>query len=341
MTLATATDASNTIGQLADTIGRARTLEELVRPLLEILEALTGMESTYFTSIDEVAGLQTVLFSRNTRDLQVPERLSVPWGDTLCRRALSEDRMDTDDVPAHWGDSVAARALGIQSYASTPVRLQDGHLYGTLCAASARAVPLDQNARHALRLFSGLISQQLERERLVQALRDANTALSASLLTDPVTGLPNRRALAKELERRLAHAHRSGEEVLVAYLDLDGFKAINDRYGHDSGDQFLAAIGCALSIGLRADDFIARLGGDEFVAVASVPSHDLPHAISAFLTRLTTCTRGEFPLDRVSIDYGGPSIGVVAANDTDADTDALIARADAAMYQVKRLRRAV
>jgi diguanylate cyclase len=340
MSPVTATEANDTIGHLADTIGRARTLEELVRPLLEILEALTGMESTYFTSIDEAAGLQTVLFSRNTLDLQIPERLSVPWGDTLCQRALKEGRTDTDDVPALWGDSAAARELGIQSYASTPVWLQDGLLYGTLCAASARAVPLDANARHALRLFSGLISQQLERERLVQALQAANTALSASLLIDPITGLPNRRALTKELGRRIAHAHRSGEAVLVAYLDLDGFKAINDHHGHDSGDQFLAAIGCSLSIGLRADDFVARLGGDEFVAVASVPSHDLPHAISAFLERLTACTRGEFALDRVSIDYGGPSIGVVAAKDTDTDIDALIARADAAMYQVKRLRRA-
>lgn len=341
MPLVTATETNDAIGHLADAIGRARTLEELVRPLLEILEALTGMESTYFTSIDEVAGLQTVLFSRNTLDLQIPERLSVPWGDTLCQRALKEGLTDTDDVPTLWGDSATARELGIRSYVSTPVRLQDGYLYGTLCAASASAVSLDENARHVLRLFSGLISQQLERERLVQALQAANTALSTSLLTDPVTGLPNRRALAKELERRIAHARRSGEAVLVAYLDLDGFKAINDRHGHDSGDQFLAAIGCALSIGLRADDFVARLGGDEFVAVASVPNHDLQHATSAFLARLTSCTCGEFALDRVSIDYGGPSIGVVAAHDTDDDIDTLIARADAAMYEVKRLRRAV
>lgn len=334
------TEPNDTIGHLADTIGHARTLEELVRPLLEILEALTGMESTYFTSIDEAAGLQTVLFARNTLDLTIPERMSAPWDDTLCKRALKEGRMDTADVPTLWGDAGTARQLGIHSYASTPVRLQDGHLYGTLCAASTRAVPLNDNARHALRLFSGLISQQLERERLVQALQAANTALSASLLTDPVTGLPNRRALAKELERRIAHARRTGEAVLVAYLDLDGFKAINDRFGHDSGDQFLSAIGCALSIGLRADDFVARLGGDEFVAVASVPPGDLPHATSAFQERLTACTRGAFALDRITIDYNGPSIGVVAANDTDLDIDALVARADAAMYQAKRLRRA-
>ncbi|WP_052107838.1 GGDEF domain-containing protein [Aerolutibacter daejeonensis] len=332
--------SSATLSQLADTVGHARTLEELVRPLLEVLEALTGMESTYFTLVDEAAGRQTVLFARNTQALDIPESLSVPWDDTLCRRALDEGRAYTENVPAHWGDSAAARELGIQSYASTPVRMEDGRLYGTLCAASARSLPISEEARHALRLFSGLISQQLERERLVQELQAAITALSTSLMIDPVTGLPNRRALVQELTRRTAHAHRAQETVLVAFLDLDGFKAINDRHGHDTGDQFLAAIGCALSLGLRADDFIARLGGDEFVAVASVSSHDLPHALDAFRDRLTACTRGRFELDRVTLDYDGASIGVVAASDADADNEALIARADAAMYEAKRERRA-
>lgn len=326
-------------GHLADTLGRARTLEELVRPLLAVLEAITGMESTYLTSIDEDAGLQTILFARNTHAMQIPEALSVPWGDTLCRRALDEGRMHTEDVPSTWGDSEAARALGIHSYISAPVRLEDGHLYGTLCAASAQARPISDEARDALRLFSGLISQQLERERLVRDLQAANAALSASLLIDSVTTLPNRRALLEDLTRRILHGHRSHESVLVAFLDLDGFKAINDRHGHDVGDQFLAAMGAALRNGLRADDFIARMGGDEFVAVASVPAEGMPHALEAFRNRLTACTQGQFALGTVTLDYAGPSIGVVAANDADDGVEALIARADAAMYKVKKARR--
>lgn len=115
-------------GHLAETLGRARTLEALVRPLLEALEAITGMESTYLTSIDETAGRQTVLFARNTQAMQIPESLTVPWGDTLCRRALDEGRMHTDDVPSLWGDSEEARTLGIHSYISAPVRMEDGHL---------------------------------------------------------------------------------------------------------------------------------------------------------------------------------------------------------------------
>lgn len=149
------------VAHIADTLTNARSLEELVRPLLELLETIIGMESTYLTSVDEVAHLQTILFARNTREMQIPESLSVPWGDTLCRRSLEEGRSFTDDVPAMWGDSDAAAALGIQSYVSVPVRIEDGHLYGTLCAASARRAVLNDEAMHTLRLFSSLISQQV------------------------------------------------------------------------------------------------------------------------------------------------------------------------------------
>ena len=126
-------DARAFIARLSDSLVGAHSLEELVRPLLELLEAVTGLESTYMTAIDEVAGLQHILYARNTRRLQIPEGLSVPWDDTLCKRALDEGRMYTDDVADCWGDSDAARALGIASYASTPIHGKGGHVYGTSC----------------------------------------------------------------------------------------------------------------------------------------------------------------------------------------------------------------
>ncbi len=323
----------------ADSVASARTLEELVRPLLEVLEAFTGMESTYLTSIDEQAGVQNVLFARNSRQLRIPEQLVVPWNDTLCKRALDEQRLYTDDVADCWGDSEAARALGIQTYVSTPVRMEDGSLYGTLCAASAERMPLTDDAERALRMFSRLIGQQLERERLLGQLQAANAALAASALIDAVTGLPNRRALMHEMSRRLAHSQRQHETLLVAFIDLDGFKAINDRHGHDAGDRFLAAIGRALSSTLRTEDFAARLGGDEFAVLGLVPHHDVPHAIEALHDRLAQCTRGLFELGDIMIEYGGPSIGVVAAGDGQSDPVGLLASADAAMYAAKRQRR--
>src|SRR4249919_3225449 len=102
--------------QLAEWVPAARTLEELARPLLEMLQAVTWLESTYLTTIDEVGGVQHVLFANNSSQMQIPEGLSVPWGDTLCKRALDEGRAYTDDVAECWRDSGAARELGIQTY---------------------------------------------------------------------------------------------------------------------------------------------------------------------------------------------------------------------------------
>ena len=325
---------------LADSIGAGNDLETLVRPLLEVMESVTGLESTYVTAIDEDAGLQHILFARNSQSLQIPEGLSVPWGDTLCKRALEEGSNYTDDVAGRWGDSEAARQLGIATYASTPIRIEGGKLYGTLCAASDERRPLAEGADRLMTLFAKLIAQQVERERLVASLHKANEALAATAMADSVTGLPNRRALMDDLRRRLSQAQRDDQVVLAAFVDLDNFKAINDRHGHDVGDRFLTTIGHALNEAMRGRDFTARLGGDEFVVLASVPRHELAGAPETLRNRLQAATSKRFHLgEGVSIDYAGPSIGVAVAPAGSLDGEALINAADAAMYEAKRQRR--
>lgn len=328
------------VSALADSVSGAKTLEELVRPLLELLQAVTGLESTYLTRIDSAAGIQHVVYARNTMRLQIPEGLEVPWEGTLCKRALEEGRLYTDDVANCWADSEAAMALGIATYTSTPVRIDDGTLYGTLCAASGQRKPLADGADKILHMFSRLIGQQIERERLVHALRQANDSLAISALTDTTTHLPNRRALMEEMRRRLASMEREGGALAVAFVDLDQFKAINDRYGHEVGDQFLAAIGGRLQGALRAGDFVARLGGDEFVVLSHTPhDSDAEVAAMAMRTRLQVATTGHFGLIGATIDYAGPSIGMIVATPEARDIEALLAQADAAMYADKRLRK--
>ena len=336
MNAATTPPQANLFAPLADALTTATSLEGLVRPLLELLEVASGLESTYMTTIDEAAGVQHVLYARNSRSLTIPEGLTVPWDDTLCKRALEEGRAYTDDVAGCWGDSDAARALGIATYASTPIRSADGALHGTLCAASNQSLPLRDSAERVLNLFAHLIGRQVEREQLLQSLHAANTQLQRNAMTDVVTGLPNRRALLDELHRRLQHRARDGSDVLIAFIDLDGFKHINDHFGHDAGDRFLAAIGGALASCLRSDDFCARIGGDEFV-VAGTVLPDIENAAQHMCERLRAATTGRFDIGDRSIDYAGPSIGVVKAATADADIE--LARADAAMYDNKRSRR--
>jgi diguanylate cyclase len=327
------------VGQLAESVAKARTLEELVRPLLELLQAVTGLESTYLTTIDTAAGYQYILYSRNTSRMEIPEGLSVPWEGTLCKRALEEGKPYTDDVAQCWADSGPARELGIATYASTPVRLEDGTLYGTLCAASDERKPLADGAEQVLQMFSRLIGQQIERERMLQALQRANDTLAISALTDATTKLPNRRALMEELERRLAVHGPEGRALIVAFIDLDQFKAINDVHGHDAGDRFLTAIGGRMQGAVRAGDFVARLGGDEFVVLSSPAHGDALAVADALRKRLQEATTGRFHLGDVSLDYAGPSIGSILSMSGELEAEALIAQADAAMYEVKRERR--
>jgi diguanylate cyclase len=326
------------IGKMAESLAHADSLEELVRPLLELLETVTGLESTYLTTIDIEAGLQHVLYARNTRRLQITEGLIVPWGDTLCRRALEERQPYADDVGTRWGDSAAACELGIATYVSTPVHTGDGALYGTLCAASDERRPQAPGASQVLEMFSRLIAQQVDRERMVRALRQANDALAVSAHTDATTRLPNRRALLDEMQHRLAHAP-GNDALLVAFIDLDGFKAINDKHGHDVGDRFLIAIGKRLQGALRDGDFVARLGGDEFVVLSGARREVAAGVSAAVAMRLQAATSGHYALDGLALDYAGPSIGVVVAEKGEADIESVLARADAAMYAVKRQRK--
>lgn len=327
--------------QLSDSIQNARTLEELTRPLLEMLEAVTGLESTYLTTVDLAEGMQRVIYARNSQDLQVPEGLCVPWGDTLCKRALEEERPFTDDVGGIWGDSNAARELGIQTYVSTPVRTEEGQLYGTLCAASSGRRPLTSEARHVLSLFARLIEQHVARERLLEKLQRANSELQLQALTDALTGLPNRRALMQELARLSAVAQRTGCWLMVGAIDLDGFKQINDAHGHDAGDEFLRGVSARLQAALRGGDILARMGGDEFVVVGLGPrlSEDGGEAAALLRKRLFTATVGRYHTAAAVIDYEGASVGVVCLDPQRSGAEDALRQSDAAMYRVKQERR--
>lgn len=326
------------LDKLATAVSDSEDLESLVRPLLELLESVTGLESTYLTTIDFERNVQRIVFSRNTQALRIPEGLEVPWDDTLCKRALDEGRPYVDDVAGCRGDSEAARALGITTYLSEPVRVA-GELYGTLCGASAMQVRVTDDTRRLLRMFSQLIARQLERDRLLTRLKEENRELSRHALSDPLTGIPNRRALAGELARALANAERTGTAVHVAFVDLDGFKAINDQHGHDAGDRFLIAMARALRDGVREGDFVARYGGDEFVVFGPAARDAADADRAALRKRLQRVATGRLTIDQLAIDCTGASVGVVTSCAGERDVEALLARADVAMYAAKKARR--
>lgn len=333
--------SDNLIERISSALESEYTLEGLVRQLLEMLELVTNMESTYLTRIEPDGDYQHILFSRNSQSMQIPEGLSVPWGDTLCKRALDEGRRYTCDVASIWGDSEAAKALGIMTYVSTPVTLVDGSLYGTLCAASSENRELSERSEQVLQLFAQLIAQQIQNEQLLKKLQEANAALTAVSLTDELTELPNRRAVFETLPDLFDRAADKANYVLVAFTDLDNFKQINDIYGHETGDDFLYAVGQRLKAGAAKGEILGRVGGDEFIVAGEGPSgfDDAQLAADAFKTRLRSMLTGEYKLHSCTLDYAGPSIGAIAINPAAVNPDQALHEADQAMYLDKNQRR--
>lgn len=149
---------------------------------------------------------------------------------------------------------------------------------------------------------------------------------------DALTGVPNRRLLSDRMSQALARARRSGLFLAVCYLDLDGFKPINDTYGHKAGDELLVEIAQRLQGELRDTDTLARVGGDEFVLLLA----ELPFANTAeeILQRVLAALNRPIEIGDASVSVSA-SIGVALYPPHGQDADLLLQHADQAMYQAK------
>lgn len=150
---------------------------------------------------------------------------------------------------------------------------------------------------------------------------------------DALTGLPNRVLLADRLKQAMARSHRNGHSLAVLYLDLDGFKAVNDQHGHDTGDQLLVNISHRLKEVLREGDTLARIGGDEFVVV--MVDLERPADYEAVLTRLLNVAAEPVTLNQHLLRVSA-SIGATIYPQDVADADQLLRHADQAMYIAKQ-----
>ena len=165
--------------------------------------------------------------------------------------------------------------------------------------------------------------------------REAELSLRAN--QDALTGLPNRARLLDHLELALGRARRTGQLVALIYLDLDRFKTVNDRLGHDAGDQLLRQVAARLAGAVRDGDTVARLGGDEFAALCDGVD-DTAHALR-IADAIVAAVGGElFDLDGAHL-RATASVGVALSKGAD-HPEALLRDADAAMYRAKDLGRA-
>jgi len=166
----------------------------------------------------------------------------------------------------------------------------------------------------------------------IAQLDAAQRAEERNAMHDALTGLPNRRYLREWLGTALAGARRSGRQLCVLYFDLDGFKGVNDRFGHEAGDYVLETAASRLQGTLRASDFVARLGGDEFVAVLLDAKE--PPGAEALIDRLTETFRPPW-IPELNEGDMSVSIGKAVYPQDGTTVDTLLAAADHAMYVAK------
>jgi diguanylate cyclase (GGDEF)-like protein len=176
--------------------------------------------------------------------------------------------------------------------------------------------------------FAATAEQQLaeQQQRIAQ--------LEWMSLTDELTGLPNRRGFQDYLRRTLATAQRHGESGVMAYVDLDNFKDINDRHGHEVGDAALRHVADILYENLRASDFVARLHGDEFALILVRTGAAQGATRARLLQRM---------IQDAPLNYGAMSLKIeasfgIAAYGRETEPSDLLRRADRAMYEEKRAR---
>ncbi len=163
--------------------------------------------------------------------------------------------------------------------------------------------------------------------------REQEVMLQRLALFDALTGLPNRVLLARKLQENMELARENGSQLGVAYLDLDGFKPVNDRLGHGAGDRLLVVVAGRLTRALRGLDCVARLGGDEFVIL--MPGLDSVRDCERLLERVMESVSSPYTLDAERVVVTA-SIGYTVFPQDDADADTLLRHADQAMYAAKQ-----
>jgi diguanylate cyclase (GGDEF)-like protein len=182
-------------------------------------------------------------------------------------------------------------------------------------------------------------SLKINNEYLMQALDDASRrAVAAQHVAqhDGLTGLPNRLLLIKRLQMAIRNASERHRQLALLFIDLDGFKAVNDRFGHRAADRLLSAVGARIAASVRADDIASRYGGDEFVALLSNVDDA---AIAVSIAEKVRKHIGDcYSIEGMEIHITA-SIGLAMYPADGERYDALLNRADAAMYCDKAARR--
>jgi diguanylate cyclase (GGDEF)-like protein len=227
--------------------------------------------------------------------------------------------------------SPQALLAGLAAVFTFPLRHGDSQL-GALDLYRDKPGSLSEDAMVAAQTLADVASAFLVNAQARSDLLHSAAHAQATALHDALTGLPNRVLLLERIQHALVSRRRSGKLVAVLFIDLDGFKKVNDNRGHQVGDELLVAVSSRLADIIRPGDTLARLSGDEFVIVCGDLSAQ--GQIEGLATRLDVAFATPFDLAGVAVELSA-SIGIAFAGQGN-DPEKLLHKADVAMYQVKR-----
>jgi diguanylate cyclase (GGDEF)-like protein len=275
----------------------------------------------------------------------VPENIPITpgleflLGNTLCEITCNADGpVALEHIGLHekYASHPAYLSGGLESYIGIPIRL-DGALYGTLNFSSP--TPYKRNFQDididALQVMASWIEVEMIRRRQEEKLIELNSILEKKAYEDSLTLIPNRRASYKHLTTDINRIAREQGSAVLAIIDVDNFKIINDTHGHQKGDEILKKIAETINAGKRDYDFLARFGGEEFLLW--LPNSDKAAAI-------TVCERIRKDVEGLSVLKKPVTISVgltlysptsTYQADIEAKIDTILSQADKALYSAK------
>ncbi len=303
--------------------------DEAARLVLEHLRERAPMAFWSVTRVEN--GRQTYLHLDEDNGYGLLRGGSHPWEDSFCVHMAAGRGPSVApvvaDVPAY-ASAPVAQQVPIGAYAGAVISDTDGSLFGAICGldpADRAGDPEFLALAPLLQLFGHLLTAVLTADRAREAARRATALAQRDAEIDALTALPNRRAWERLVAEESARFARLGDPTVVAVIDLDRLKAVNDSQGHAAGDDYLRRAAYALTAALRPGDGVARLGGDEFgVLMRDCTEADAPGRVDAFHASLER--------EGVAGSVGWAPITVLCG------FPAALAEADAAMFRVKRER---
>jgi len=231
---------------------------------------------------------------------------------------------------AQWDTSARFGRFGNSKVFAVP--LTEGETGTIVLVARWRSAGLPPASQtESVELFAAQAGASLRNAQMYLELQTLKDQLAHEASHDPLTELPNRRRFHEELERLCGHG-RSEDSIGVLFLDLDGFKFVNDQFGHDAGNELLVEVAARLRRCVRPGDIVARMGGDEFTVLLT--RIDTPGPAIEVADRICAFIKEQFILD-AGVAQISTSIGIALAPADTADPGDLVRRADGAMYRAK------